>query len=374
MTASQLGKLPLDLVRPDLLNLPGYVGVEPVDVIAERLGVPPERIAKLDGNENPYGPSPNALLALQTFADYHLYPDPDLLRLRTALAEYTGVARESIVCGAGSDELIQLLCAAFVAPGERTIDLTPTFGMYRFETDLAGGESVQVPRSGDFSIDLAALGDAVDEHTKLIFATHPNNPTGNLLAPAELDGLLAFGLPVVVDEAYIEFAGLERSFVGRVAQTPNLIVMRTFSKWAGLAGLRVGYALMAPELAELLFRMRQPYSVGAAAEAGAVAALADRPLLMERVAAIVAERGRMFERLGRVPFLRPHPSEGNFILCDVLRGDALSIRDRLRGFGVFVRHFDRPGLRNCLRISVGLPRHTDQLIAALEAIGVDIDQ
>ena len=372
MTSTNVGRRPLDLVRPDLLNLPGYVGVEPVDVIAARLGVPPDRIAKLDGNENPYGPSPKTLSALQAFADYHLYPDPDLLRLRAALAEYTGVPRESIVCGAGSDELIQLLCAAFVAPGERTIDLPPTFGMYRFETELAGGVSVQVPRRADNSIDLDALADTIDERTKLIFATHPNNPTGNLLTSAELDALLAHGLPVVVDEAYIEFAGLDRSFAARVAATPNLIVLRTFSKWAGLAGLRVGYALMAPELAELLFRMRQPYSVGVSAEAGAVAALEDRPLLMERVAAIVAERERMFQALARVPWLRPHPSEGNFILCDLLRGEALAIRDRLRGYGVFVRYFDKPGLRNCLRISVGLPWHTDQLIAALQEIGREV--
>jgi histidinol-phosphate aminotransferase len=359
----------LSLVRPDLLELPGYVGVEPVDLIAARLGVPPERIAKLDGNENPFGPSPRALATLRDFTDYHLYPDPDLRRLREKLAEYTGAAPETIVCGAGSDELIQLLCTAFLRPGERVVDLPPTFGMYRFETDLAAGVSVQLPRRDDFAIDLDALTDAIDERTKLIFATHPNNPTGNLLTPAELAALLGHGLPVVVDEAYIEFAGLERSFATLVASSPNLIVMRTFSKWAGLAGLRVGYAIAPPALAELLFRMRQPYSVSVAAEAAAVAALEDRALLFERVAAIVAERARLLAGLQALPFLRPYPSEGNFILCDVLRGDALAIRDRLRTFGVFVRHFDKPGLRNCLRISVGLPRHTDQLLEALTAIG-----
>lgn len=363
---------PLVLVRPDLLALPGYTGVEPVDLIAARLGIPPERIAKLDGNENPFGPSPRALAVLREFTGYHLYPDPDLHRLREGLSAYTGAPVESIVCGCGSDELIQLLCTAFLAPGDRALDLPPTFGMYRFEVGVAGAASVPLPRRDDYGIDLGALADAVDERTKLIFATHPNNPTGNLITEAELDGLLALGVPVVVDEAYIEFAGLARSYVARVAQSPNLIVLRTFSKWAGLAGLRVGYGVMAPALAEVLFRIRQPYGVSVVAEAAAVAALEDRPLLMERVALIVAERERMLALLRDIPFLEPLPGEGNFLLCTVLRGDAVAIRDRLRAHGVFVRHFDHPRLRACLRISVGLPQHTDQLTGALRAIGGEL--
>ncbi|HEY7294023.1 MAG TPA: aminotransferase class I/II-fold pyridoxal phosphate-dependent enzyme, partial [Dehalococcoidia bacterium] len=171
-----------------------------------------------------------------------------------------------------------------------------------------------------------------------------------------------------VDEAYIEFAG-EPSAAALVPRHSNLIVLRTFSKWAGLAGLRIGYAAMPAELAEVVFRIRQPYSVNVAAEVAALASLEDAATLDERAGLIVQERQRLFAALAAVPFLRPHPSHTNFILCDVLRGDARGLRDRLREHGVFIRHFDTPLLRDCLRISVGLPRHTEQVIEALQKVG-----
>ncbi len=370
--AERGGRGVLGLVRPEILRLPGYVPIEPPDVLAEQLGIPRERIAKLDANENPFGASPRAIEALARFRDYHIYPDPDERKLRQALARHLDLPVECIVASAGSDELIQILASMFLAPGDRAIDLVPTFGMYAFEADVAGGQTLPVRRRPDFSVDVAAVAEQIDARTKLIFATSPNNPTANLMSRTELDGLLAFGLPVVVDEAYIEFAG-EQSAASLVLDHPNLIVLRTFSKWAGLAGLRVGYAAMPVELAEIVFRIRQPYSVNVAAEVAALASLEDVAVLNERAAAIVAERERLWSKLAALPFLRPHPSHTNFILCDVLRGNARSIRDRLREFGVFIRYFDTPLLKDCLRISVGLPRHTDQLVAALEQIGSSLD-
>ncbi|HZQ35105.1 MAG TPA: histidinol-phosphate transaminase, partial [Dehalococcoidia bacterium] len=329
----------LGLVRPDILQLPGYVPIEPPDVLAEQLGIPRERIAKLDANENPFGASPKALEALAEFRDYHIYPDPDERKLRQALARHLNLPVECIVASAGSDELIQIFASMFLAPGDRAIDLVPTFGMYAFEADVAGGQTIPIQRRADHTVDVAAVAERIDGRTKLIFATSPNNPTANLMSRAELDGLLAFGLPVVVDEAYIEFAG-EPSAAPLVLEHSNLIVLRTFSKWAGLAGLRVGYAAMAAGLAEVVFRIRQPYSVNVAAEVAALASLEDVAVLNERAAAIVAERERLWAKLAALPFLRPWPSHTNFILCDVLRGDARRIRDRLREFGVFIRYFD----------------------------------
>lgn len=354
-------------VRPELLAMAGYEPIEPVDVLAARLGVPPERIVKLDGNENLYGPSPRARAALAAHDGYNLYPDPDQRRVRAALAEYVGVGPEHIVAGAGSDELIDLIARAFVSPGDRVIDLVPTFGMYAFTTAVCGGEHVPVRRRADYSIDLAAVEAAVDERTRLVFVASPNNPTGNLLGPEELDRLLALGMPVVVDEAYIEFSG--GSVVGQVPSRDNLIVIRTFSKWAGLAGLRAGYGIMPRELAELLMVIKPPYNLNVAAEAAVLASLEDRGLLLGRVRAIVAERERMAGLLASVPFLRSHPSAANFILCDVTRGDARALRDELRRRGVFVRYFDREGLRDKIRISVGLPQHTDALLEALREMG-----
>jgi len=255
----------------------------------------------------------------------------------------------------------------FLSPGDQVIDLVPTFGMYAFETDVAGGRTAAIERRPDFSVDVRAVADRVDARTKLIFATSPNNPTANLLSSAELDALLDLGLPVVLDEAYIEFAGVP-SAVSLVAARPNLIVLRTFSKWGGLAGLRVGYAVMAPDLAEVVFRVRQPYGVNVAAEVAALASLQDTDVLDERARLLVAERERLAQALAGSSVLQPLPSSTNFILCNVLRGDARQIRDRLRSRGVIIRHFDMPLLRNCLRISIGLPRHTDQLLEALAAV------
>jgi histidinol-phosphate aminotransferase len=350
-------------VRPELVRMAGYEPIEPVEVLAARLGVPAERIVKLDGNENLYGPSPRAVAAIAEYQGYNIYPDPDQRQVRQALAQYTGVPSECIVAGAGSDELIDLLARALLSPGDQVIDLVPTFGMYAFTTAVCGGDYVPVERNADFSVDLAAVEAAVDERTKLIFVASPNNPSGNLLPYEDLDRLLGLGVPVVVDEAYVEFSG--GSVTALAPQRENLIVLRTFSKWAGLAGLRAGYGIMPRPLAELLMVVKPPYNVNVASEAAMLASLADRELLEERVKMIVAERQRMALLLASVPYLRPWPSLANFILCDVTRGDARALRDGLRRRGVFVRYFDKPGLRDKVRISVGRPAHTDALLDAL---------
>lgn len=353
----------LRFVRPDLLRMAGYEPIEPVDVLAARLGVPAERIVKLDGNENLYGPSPGALAAIAGCDAYNLYPDPDQRRVRDALSSYVGVPPTHIVAGAGSDELIDLLARALLSPGDRVIDLVPTFGMYAFTSAVCGAEYTPVRRHDDFSVDLAAVEAATDERTRLIFVASPNNPSGNLLSPDELDRLLGLGVPVVVDEAYVEFSG--GSVVAQVPARDNLIVIRTFSKWAGLAGIRAGYGVMPMPLADLLMVTKPPYNINVAAEAALIASLDERDLLMERVRAIVAERERLSALLAGAPFLSPLPSQANFILCDVTRGDARALRDGLRARGIFVRYFDRDGLRDRIRISVGRPEHTDALMTAL---------
>lgn len=369
MTSSETTRSSLSFVRPELRAMAGYEPVEPVEVLAERLGISAEQIIKLDGNENLYGPSPAAVRALAEHDGYNIYPDPDQRRVRTALSEYAGVAPEHIVAGAGSDELIDLLARALLSPGDAVIDLVPTFGMYTFTTSVCGGAYVPVARHPDFSVDVAAVEAAVDERTKLIFAASPNNPSGNLLGREELERLLALGVPVVVDEAYIEFSG--GSVVSQVPERDNLIVIRTFSKWAGLAGIRAGYGVMPRELAGLLMVIKPPYNLNVAAEAAVLASLSERDLLMQRVGQIVAERERMAARLAEVPFLRPLPSSANFILCDVTRGSARALRDGLRRSGIFTRYFDREGLRDRIRISVGKPEHTDALLAAFGAMGAE---
>jgi histidinol-phosphate aminotransferase len=345
----------------------GYEPVEPAEAFAARFAVPPDRIAKLDGNENLYGPCQAAIEAVQR-TPFEIYPDPDQRHLRESLAAYTGVAPEFIVGGAGSDELIDLVARAVLSPHDVVLDCPPSFGMYRFMAEVCGASARAVPRREDFSLDLEALARSVDGRSKLLFLTSPNNPTGNLLTQAELDRCLELGPFVVVDEAYIEFAGLAHSYATQVPKHDNLIVLRTFSKWAGLAGLRLGYALLPRALADLLRVIKQPYTPNVAAEAAGIASLQERGELMERVAAIVSEREALLRELARVPYLAPIPSQANFILCRVLRGSPRALRDALRERGVFLRYFDRDPLRDCIRVSVARPRETELLLDALHAL------
>jgi histidinol-phosphate aminotransferase len=355
------------LVRPELLNMAGYEPVEPVEAIAKQYGIPLNRVAKLDGNENTYGPSPAVLDALNQ-TPFEIYSDPDQRALRQALAEYTGLAPDQIVAGHGSDELIDMIGRALLAPGDSILECPPTFGMYRFTAAICGAEVIQVPRRPDFSLDLEAMDAAIEPRTKAIFLPSPNNPTGNLLATDELNACLDLGPALVVDEAYIEFAGLEHSYAPRIRDADNLIVLRTFSKWAGLAGLRLGYGLMPKPFADLLMVIKPPYTPNVASEVAGLASLAHKSDLMKQVRAIVEERERLMTELARVPYLEPLPSTGNFILCRVRGGDARLLRDRLRERGVFVRYFSEPAVRDCIRISVGRPVESALLLEALAQV------
>jgi histidinol-phosphate aminotransferase len=361
------------LVRADLLAMAGYEPIEPTDVLARRLGIPPEKVVKLDGNENPYGPSPKALAALGDYRGYHLYPDPLQRRAREALARHLALGEEHIVLGSGSDELIDLLLRAVLSSGDAVINCQPTFGMYPFSTELCGGRVVDVPRREDFSLDVSGIGKAAVQGAKLAFVCSPNNPTGNVLSRAELDALLATGLLVVLDEAYVEFSG-DDGFAPLVTERDNLVVLRTFSKWAGLAGLRVGYGVFPTPLASLLMKVKPPYNLNLAAEAAVLASLDDAGTLMERVKALVQERQRLFEALETSALLRPLPSRGNFLLCRVAGVEARRLADRLAQRGIFVRYYDTALLQEYLRISVGLSQHTDALAKALEEIHREVEE
>lgn len=363
------------LIRPEVADLEAYTPILPLDVLAARLGLPIERLVKLDANENPYGPSPAALAALAGSGSpaghpfYHIYPDPGHTRLRAALADYTGAPAEAILCGAGADELIDLILRLCIAPGDAVIDCPPTFGMYSFDTGVCGGRVVTVPRRADFSLDLPAIEAAVAASgAKILFLTSPNNPTGNLMPPEELERLLRLPLLVVVDEAYVEFAGVGQGFAPWAARHENLAVLRTFSKWAGLAGLRVGYGILPPWLAEQLWKIKQPYNVSVAGQEAAVASLADRAHLLANVARLVEERERLYALLAELPFLRPLPSVANFILCRVEGRGARELKLALEREGVLVRYYSNVLLRDYVRVSVGLPAQTDALLAALRAL------
>jgi len=352
-----------ELIRPELAAMGGYTPIEPIEILEQRAG---GRIIKLDGNENPYGCSPKVYQALANYSYYHIYPDPEQKKLRQALKEYAGLSHEHIVCGSGSDELIDLILRLFLKPGDKTINCSPTFGMYPFSTEVCGGKVVDVPRSENFAADMAGIKKALSQETKVIFIASPNNPTGNTITEQEILELLDTGKIVVVDEAYFEFSNI--TMAGLVPAYPNLIVLRTFSKWAGLAGLRIGYGIFPIKIASYLMKIKQPYNVNVAAQVAILASLADVDYLRGNVAKIVAERERLFGKLKELDWLKPYPSSGNFILCSVPSGEAKKIWQQLQKKGIFVRYFNSPRLKDCLRISVGKPEDTDALIEALKEV------
>jgi len=357
-------------VRADIAAMQPYTPTASLEVFAAQLGIPAERLIKLDANENSYGPSPRAQQALALLNTTHIYPDPEAHALRALLSEYVGVSAEHILAGAGADELIALILELFIEPGDAVINAPPTFSMYAFDAPLAFARVVDVPRRADFSLDVEGIEAAARESgARLLFLCSPNNPDGSLIPPQTIERLLDLPLVVVLDEAYLEFSGAE-SLACRVPETPNLIVLRTFSKWAGLAGLRVGYGIFPREIIAHLWKIKQPYTVNVAADAAARASLADLPTLRANVERLIAERERLARELAAVPYLHPYPSRGNFVLCRVTGLDAGQLRRRLaEKHGILIRHYDTPRLRDHVRISAGTPAQTDALLAALRAIG-----
>jgi histidinol-phosphate aminotransferase len=350
-------------VRRAILEMDEYVPVRPLEELSRELGIPVANLVKLDANENPYGCSPYVRAAIGACDHYHIYPDPEQVELRAALSRYSGYPADWLLAGAGSDELIDLLIRLVVEPGDRVLDAVPTFGMYSFLTPIQGGLVVPVPRRPDFSLDLPALLDAIDDRTRLIFVASPNNPTANLAPRADIVRLLDTGILLVVDEAYYEFS--QETVADLVSAYENLVVLRTFSKWAGLAGIRVGYAIASPVLLRHLWKMKQPYNVNVAAQVAARAAVDDLAHIQRTITAILQERARLMDLLRSVPYLLPLPSRANFIFCPVEGRDARTLRDDLRRQGILIRHFDTPLLRNAVRFSVGKPEHTERLRAAL---------
>ena len=362
------------LIAPHVRAMQPYAPIVPLDVLSRRLGLPADRIVKLDANENPYGTSPRAIEALARAHELHIYPDPDQTALREAISAFIGVPMEHILCGAGGDEVIDLLARAFIEPGQMVIDLPPTFGMYKWEADVLGAGYMAVPRRPDFSVDVDAVEatvrafEASGAPPKLLFVANPNNPDGSVTPRENLLRLLDLPVVVVVDEAYIDFSD-QPSLAPLVPERDNLIVLRTFSKLAGMAGLRVGYGVFPLPVIRHLWKVKQPYTPNVAGSIMAIAAIQDREWLDRSVLALTTERQRLSAALGGFEWLTPLPSHTNFVLCRVTGGrDARGVKQALERQGVLVRYFDKDGLRDCLRVTVGRPEHTDAVIEALKAV------
>lgn len=347
-----------------------YTAGKPLDVLAKEFGV--GRWAKLGANENPWGPSPKAIEALVRHADgLNRYPDGSAHLLREGISAHFGVPPNQIALGNGGDEILRMSGWILLgSPEDEILTSDPSFVVYAHSAQIAPCRFVSVPLKKDLSHDLPAMLERVNKHTKTVFLANPNNPTGTYSRKPELQAFLN-ELPesvlVVLDEAYFEFAqGCEGYPDGRLevlAGRPNVLVLRTFSKAYGLAGIRCGYAFTSPEIADAIERARQPFNVNRAAQAACVAALEDGAFVAETVAKTrgsLAKVTAMLEEAGA----KVAPSAANFVWADFGR-DTKSIAGALLRQGVVTRSGDVFGCPTCLRVSAGTDEDLDQLARAL---------
>ncbi len=357
-----------NFIRPDIIAMKRYTPIVPFEVLSARLGRRPHDIVKLDANENPYGPPPQVLAALAAGSYFHIYPDPESNELRQALSAYLSVPEKRLLAGAGADELIDLVLRVVLEAGNVVVDCPPSFGMYPFSTAVNAGQYTPVPRQPDFSLDVVGIETAVQQHNaKILILCSPNNPDGRVLDDHTLRRLLKLPALILLDEAYADFAELDgyQNHMRWTLEYDNLVVLRTFSKLAGLAGLRIGYGAFPDWLLPHLWKIKQPYNVNVAANIAALTALQNPDWMQEKVRLLVAERNRMSAALSEIDYLEPYPSAANFILCQVSGRSAQKLKLDLEQEGILVRYFNKPGLDNCIRISAGRPEDTDRLLTAL---------
>ena len=356
-----------DLAPAHVRAIAPYVPGKPVAETARELGLAEKDILKLASNENPLGSSPKAIEAIRAaLGELASYPDGSGFDLKAAIASKFAVKPENIVLGNGSNDVLELVARAFLTRDESTVYSQHAFMVYALATQAAGARHIEVPAK-DHGHDLDAMARAIAPDTKIVFLANPNNPTGTFLPWADIEAFLA-RVPervlVVIDEAYGEYLPDDRrspaaAWIGRF---PNLVLSRTLSKAYGLAGLRVGFGLAHPEVAELMNRVRQPFNVNHLAMVAAAAALGDEAFIAKSRAVNAAGLVQLaagFERLG-LPYI---PSCGNFLAVKV--GDAAAAYAKLLAEGVIVRPVANYGLPEYLRVTVGTPEQNERFLGAL---------
>lgn len=356
------------LIRQQLLDFDPYSPGLSVEEVKERYGL--SSVIKLASNENPLGVSPKVLQAVKKrLKGVHRYPQAGSPRLRQALAAYQGIPEGRIVAGNGSDEIIDLLIRATVEPGrDHVLAFRPCFNIYKLQARLCGVEFRQIDLLSDFTFPMQKLLDTVNDATAIVFLTTPDNPSG-YVPPVEEVVALHHCLPedclLVVDEAYMDFAVPQErySMMSLAGRAPNLVVLRTFSKLYGLAGLRLGYGVMPEDLADTLLRVKLPFSVNILAEAAGIAALDDEAFRSEIIRTVVCGREMLTAALSEMGFL-VYPSQANFIMVKPPM-PASELFERLLRLGIIVRPLSSYGLKDYLRISIGNEAENEGLVATI---------
>lgn len=356
-----------DLAVSGVAELRPYIPGKPIEELQRQYGV--RDVIKLASNENPLGPSKAALAAVaQSAKELTRYPDGNGYALKIALAEKVQLAPEQITLGNGSNDVLELIARAFAGAGDEIVYSEHAFAVYPIVTKAIGATGVTAAAK-DYGHDLAAILNAITPRTKLVFIANPNNPTGTWIEPSEIKAFLEKvpeNVLVVLDEAYVEYLEQQENTVAWLQDFHHLIITRTFSKAYGLAGLRIGYALSHPEVADLLNRVRQPFNANSLAQAAAVAALGDENYLQQARETNTAGMKQLldgFEKLN----LNYIPSKGNFITVNVHR-NAAEVFDDLLYEGVIVRPVANYGLPQHLRVSIGLARENERFLEALTKV------
>ena len=357
-------------INPALKDLPTYQPGRPIEEVARELGLPAAQIIKLASNENPLGPSPAALAAMQhVLANINLYPDGNAFYLKHKLADKLNIQPANLILGNGSNEIIEFVGHALMQPGVDVVVSQYCFAVYPLVTKLFGANLITVP-ARHYGHDLPAMLKAITPQTRVVFVANPNNPTGTVVPKKELADFanqIPANILLVIDEAYIEFLDDPADFISEIrrGQKPNLLLMRTFSKIFGLAGLRLGYGIATPELIASLEKVRQPFNINSIAQAGALAALDDAEH-MRRTRDNNTQGLRFyadaFQKLG----LESIPSAGNFILVRV--GEGQRVFEAMQKLGVIVRPMGGYQLPDWIRISVGTPAENERCVKALNEI------
>ncbi|MBB3103597.1 histidinol-phosphate transaminase [Azomonas macrocytogenes] len=356
---------------PCVQKLSPYVPGKPVDELARELNLDPAGIIKLASNENPLGPSPKALAAIRAeLPELTRYPDGNGFELKQRLAQCHGVQMNQITLGNGSNDVLDLIARAYLAPGLNAVFSQYAFAVYPISTQAVGATGKVVP-ARQWGHDLEAILAAIDADTRVVFLANPNNPTGTWFGPDALSAFLERvpeNVLVVLDEAYIEYAEGEElpNGMSYLARHANLLVSRTFSKAYGLAALRVGYAVSSAQIADVLNRVRQPFNVNSLALVAACAALGDTDYLQEG-RRVNAAGMRQIEQGLRELKLDWIPSRGNFIAVNFAR-DAAPINQALLKEGVIVRPIGGYGMPDFLRVSIGLEHENERFLQALRKV------
>ena len=355
-------------LNPQLANLPVYQPGRPLEEVARELGLPMEGLIKLASNENPLGPSPKAVEAMQqTAAQIHLYPDGNAFYLRNTIAERLGVDANQLIFGNGSNEIIEFVAHALLSPSTNIVVSQYCFAIYPIVAHLAGASCIAVPAK-EYGHDLHAMAEAITPDTRIVFVANPNNPTGTL-APHEDVLALINAVPehtlLVMDEAYFEFLNEPLDLIPQLQEKKNLILMRTFSKIYGLAGLRVGYGIGHPEFIAALEKVRQPFNLNAMAQAAALAAIDDTAHL-KATRANNAAGLKFFEEALDEMGIETVPSHANFILANV--SDGSGTFQKLQERGVITRPMAGYQLPEWIRISIGTPAENQRCLNALREL------